>query len=192
MTYQDTLDRLSTSTQDQAQTVLERLRSGEIDETTAEALLVSIILIAQRRGAAIADLSFTAQLTTMTATPVLPTGMGAGNSSAVKVQEVVKETMSSAKGIDDAVMRVTRIAGNEPQEIAKQVYGQAIAQDRRVEGWTRGLDADPCQLCIWWYRGGRVWPKDYPIQRHKGCTCTQVPAITDTTPAVPHSRILHR
>lgn len=191
MTYQDTLDRLSDDTEARAQKVLDQLEAGDIDQETAIALLTTIILVAQKRGAAVAEFSFAAQVSTMSGTPTVTRGLKAGSQKDI-VFKIIERTLSTSKGIDETKTRIVRIARNEPQEIAKQTYGKAMEASPKVEGWTRGLDADPCELCVWWSRDGRVWPKNYPLQHHKGCNCTQVPVLSDKVAAVPYSRILSR
>ena len=71
----------------------------------------------------------------------------------------------------DAAMRLERLARAEPFEAAQQATTEAMQRHNLVEGWTRQMDANPCQLCKWWWREGRVWPKVHPFQRHKGCNC---------------------
>lgn len=190
MSYQEALDRLSDDTEAQAQKVLDQLEAGDIDEETAIALLATIIVIAQKRGAAVAELSFAAQVSAATGTATTTAGVKAGDPA--KVREVIGKTVGTSKGVEETRMRISRIARNEPREIAKQTYGKALEASPKVEGWVRGLDADPCQLCRWWYRDGRVWPKGYPLAHHKGCNCTQVPVVTEKVAPVTHSRILQR
>jgi hypothetical protein len=45
-----------------------------------------------------------------------------------------------------------------------------------VRGYTRGLSAKACELCVWLYKGGYVYPADRPMHRHPGCTCVPIPA----------------
>ena len=191
MTYQETLDRLSDDTEAKTQKVLDQLEAGDIDQEAAIALLTAIILVSQKRGAAVAELSFAAQMSAMSQSATVTAGIKAGRQKDL-VFKIIERTVSTSKGIDETRTRLVRIARNEPQEIAKQTYGKALEASKKVEGWTRGLDADPCELCVWWSRDGRVWPKDYPLQHHKGCQCTQVPVLADKVAAVPYSRILSR
>ena len=76
---------------------------------------------------------------------------------------------------DDPAGRLRRLALAETADSAADAYSRALTSDKRVTGWTRALDADACQLCRWWSREGRVWPKDHPMPRHKGCLCAQKP-----------------
>lgn len=68
-------------------------------------------------------------------------------------------------------VRLARLARSEPLEIAQKTVTEALIGHPLVEGWVRQFDADPCELCRWWSRGGRVWPKEHPFQSHKGCNC---------------------
>lgn len=76
---------------------------------------------------------------------------------------------------DDPAGRLRRLALAETADSAADAYSRALTADARVTGWRRALDADACQLCRWWWREGRVWPKDHPMPRHKGCLCAQEP-----------------
>ena len=76
---------------------------------------------------------------------------------------------------DDPAGRLRRLALAETTESAADAYSRALTADARVSGWRRALDTDACQLCRWWWREGRVWPKDHVMPRHKGCLCAQKP-----------------
>ena len=70
-----------------------------------------------------------------------------------------------------AEVRFERLARAEPLETAQKATVEVMDAQPLVEGWTRQMDADPCQLCTWWWRTGRIWPKNHPFQSHKGCNC---------------------
>jgi hypothetical protein len=72
---------------------------------------------------------------------------------------------------DAADTRLERLARAETFNAAQQGTHDAMQRQEGVEGWVRSMDADPCQLCRWWWREGKVWPKVHPFQRHKGCNC---------------------
>jgi hypothetical protein len=78
----------------------------------------------------------------------------------------------------DTTMQLDRLARSEPVESSQRAYGEAMARSERVTGWTRGLEAQACQLCRWWARDGQVWPSDHPMPTHKGCHCTPVPVTS--------------
>ena len=69
----------------------------------------------------------------------------------------------------DPRARVARLGRAEPLSTAAGVYSKDIAASEVTTGWIRQRDPDPCQLCTWWWREGRVWPKDHPMPTHPGC-----------------------
>ena len=71
-----------------------------------------------------------------------------------------------------ADMRLERMARAEPLATAQRAASEAMTAQPLVEGWVRAMDADPCQLCVWWSREGRVWPRNHPFQTHQGCNCS--------------------
>lgn len=77
----------------------------------------------------------------------------------------------------DTLMKIQRIITAESLDSAHIAYQKALAGTRGVDGWIRGMNADACELCQWWWRKGRVWPKTHVMPTHKGCTCHQVPVI---------------
>lgn len=77
-------------------------------------------------------------------------------------------------GDDEAVaMRVGRLALSESIESARAVSADYMRGSELVEGWVRELDSDPCELCRWWHRDGRVWPAGHSMPTHQGCACAQ-------------------
>lgn len=93
---------------------------------------------------------------------------------------------------DNAEMRLERLARAEPLEAAQQAAHTAMQSHDLVEGWTRQMDADPCQLCRWWWREGRVWPKEHPFQSHKGCNCQPTVVLAEQIQSTGYTRQLER
>jgi hypothetical protein len=91
-----------------------------------------------------------------------------------------------------ADMRLERLARAEPLETAQRASVDAMAAQPLVEGWTRAMDADPCQLCVWWWREGRIWPKAHPFQSHKGCNCTPKVVLAKSIQSTGFTRQLER
>ncbi|ETZ44227.1 hypothetical protein L837_4353 [Mycobacterium avium MAV_061107_1842] len=77
-------------------------------------------------------------------------------------------------------------------EAAQNATIDAIQQQPLVEGWTRAMDADPCQLCRWWWREGRIWPKEHPFQSHKGCNCAPKVVLAENIESTMYTRRLER
>lgn len=72
-----------------------------------------------------------------------------------------------------AAMRLGRLALSEAVDSARAVCAEYMRGTRRVSGWVRQLDSDPCELCTHWSWNGRVWPADHSMPTHKGCACAQ-------------------
>lgn len=75
-----------------------------------------------------------------------------------------------------------KLAHNLPRQVGAEHADDLVRLDERVRGWTRGLDADPCELCVWWWRNGHVFAADQDMRRHPGCTCQKVPTVIEGTP----------
>lgn len=79
-----------------------------------------------------------------------------------------------ADGLTDAAeMRVGRLALAESIEAARGRTAELMTGTEEIEGWTRQLDSDPCELCTWWARDARIWPASHTMPTHKGCACAQ-------------------
>ncbi|WP_099024461.1 structural protein [Mycolicibacterium palauense] len=89
-------------------------------------------------------------------------------------------------------MRLERLARSEVFETAQNATHEAMQEQDLIEGWVRHMDADPCQLCRWWWRDGRVWPKAHPMPTHKGCNCTQRVVLTESVASTGFTRRLER
>lgn len=85
---------------------------------------------------------------------------------------------------DTLAMRLLRLLRGESARAAQDGAAHTIATDERIRGWVRDLNGDACRLCEWWSRGGRVWPADHVMPRHKGCECQPRPVLVDYQPTV--------
>lgn len=95
--------------------------------------------------------------------------------------EVSDEEVEAAAA---AIERMERLARSETSEAAQRAAQDAMRGDGRFEGWRRELNGDACQLCTWWWRNGRVWPKTYSMPRHPGCDCWPRPVMATYEPKV--------
>lgn len=80
--------------------------------------------------------------------------------------------------------RLARLSRGAVARGAQDARESTMQRSELVEGWTRGVDSTSCQLCVWWWREGRVWPKSHHMPRHPGCTCVQVPKLVDNLQGV--------
>lgn len=73
--------------------------------------------------------------------------------------------------------RLSQLVRSVVAQAGQEARGAAVRSSPLISGWSRGLDSKSCQLCRWWWREGRVWPKSHHMPRHPGCTCVQVPEL---------------
>lgn len=85
---------------------------------------------------------------------------------------------------EQVATRLSRLARGAVARGAQDAREATLQRSELVTGWTRGVDSTSCQLCVWWWREGRVWPKSHHMPRHPGCTCVQVPKLVDNLQGV--------
>ncbi|QDO88349.1 hypothetical protein FNH13_08335 [Ornithinimicrobium ciconiae] len=178
MAYLDTLHDLATDTEDKVWTVVQSWQNHEIDRAEASALIAAIIAVANRRATALGDLSVAATITVGTRSPVPAVGVSAPDDVA-RLNRAAGTLLDALEDTPDPEARARRLGRSEPLQKASDARSEAISRSPQVEGWTRNLNGDTCQLCTWWHRDGRVWPKTHTMPRHKGCDCTQSPILVD-------------
>lgn len=76
--------------------------------------------------------------------------------------------------------RLSRLGHAEPVDAGAETFEAFFETEQRddVAGWTRKLDADPCDLCRWWAANSHKFNHRARMPRHNGCACTQLPIIT--------------
>jgi hypothetical protein len=101
-----------------------------------------------------------------------------------------------ARASDAPEAIIGRLARAEPLNTAARTYSEQIASSTLTEGWTRHMDADPCQLSVWWAPigpdGPRVWPKAHPFHTHTGCVCVPKPLWRIEIQSTEYTRQLER
>jgi hypothetical protein len=103
------------------------------------------------------------------------------------------ERIDAAPLEHDTQARVERIARAEPLHAAQLAFSEAVelhasgatvtverpeparapTEPVRIVGWRRKLNADACELCRWWSRGGQLFPPDRRMPTHVSCLCEQ-------------------
>lgn len=147
------------------------VQAGRITEAEFTDLATTMVEITNTRGRAAAEAAFQSWAETTTGR-VHAVAAVATVDDAARLTEAFQTILASKL---DTVMQLERLARNEPAQAATDALADAMARSTLVSGWRRGLEPDACQLCVWWWREGRVWRTDHPMPRHTGCTCTQIP-----------------
>lgn len=180
MTYTDTLTTHAEGTADRVEAVIADYEAGTLDRETTVAVIATLIARANVKAAALADLGLSADLTVAVGKAVPTVGVGAPPGDAARLGKAAGTLLDALPDTADRPARVRRLGRSEPLTTAANARGEAITKQPLVQGWTRNLSANPCELCVWWSREGRVWPKDHKLVTHKGCTCTQTPVLVES------------
>lgn len=172
MTYPEALGTLATSTEDKVWRVITEHENGTITRTEAVALIGALIAKANIKATALADLSLAANITTATGTPTPVLGLTTPD-DVTRLNRAADTLLDALEDTPEPERRARRLGRSEPLKRASDARSEGIEQAPQVTGWIRQLNGDTCQLCTWWWRNGRVWPRDHPMPRHTGCNCSQ-------------------
>ncbi|KAA1248796.1 hypothetical protein F0Q45_18615 [Mycobacterium simiae] len=184
------------------------LRAGHLTADEAQQLIAATVNAANAASFSLADAYIAMQIEQATGTPTPTTGvlpldelerllLAVHTIFEGLVQQAEAHIAASQRheGTADphtAEMRLERLARSEPLETGQKASVAAMTAQPMVEGWTRQLDADPCQLCRWWWRDGRIWPKDHPFPSHKGCNCQPKIVLAESIQSTQFTRQLER
>lgn len=179
MSYVETLDDLADTTGERVAGIVEQWRAGDVDSQTAAAVIAAVIAAAHARATALADLSLAARLSVDTGRAVPTLGLAVPAGEPQRLHRAGTTLLRRLRGDQDTHDRAYRLGSAEVRTRAADARSDGIAASPLVSGWVRSLNGDTCQLCTYWWRGGRVWPAGHRMPRHKGCDCTQNPVLTE-------------
>lgn len=171
------LGELGERTARQVLDLLDQMHAGTILPAQLAELAAVLVKLGgdQAAGMVVGDLVRDLELAGARGRQLPPVAGITGHVQAPAVQQAVATVMAGDELAQRA--RLERLARSAVARAGQDARGEAIRQAPAVAGWTRGVDSDSCQLCRWWWREGRVWPKTHHMPRHPGCTCVQVPAL---------------
>lgn len=185
-TFDETLKRLGSTTGRSVNDLAEMYRRGQIGRRQLQSMTVGMLEVAGTQGAIYGQLAYAEYAAAMTgeAPPVIATAQQAVQHNQRTIAAKSIDTVMSGPD-NELAGRLLQVGENLPVQAVQNSYAESLRADSRVEGWERGLEPDGCQLCVWWWRNGRVWPKVHPMPTHTGCRCQQIPtfvqgAVTDT------------
>lgn len=156
-----------------AQKLLQAYSVANIDRGIFVGSLVDLIDHYRARGAATAVTVLrayveAAQALPITVDPTLPT------TDTARLTKAVQTVLASDLDTD---MQVVRLVVGSTLEAAHRAYADTMSGMDEVIGWTRGLEADACELCQWLSQDGRVFPPEQEMTTHKGCVCHPIPEV---------------
>jgi hypothetical protein len=186
--YEETLRGLSDGTAKIILQLWAAVERGDLPVSDFPEVAAQIIAVANAQGRAAAEVALAGYLTAATGTVITVATFPVVDDT----PRLVKALLTILGSALDTVMQLTRIATAEPLEAAANRFSEAMAEQPMVTGWVRQLEPDACQLCVWWWREGRVWPKDHPMPTHKGCTCHPLPTVAVEIQSTGYTRKLAR
>ncbi|MBA2785699.1 hypothetical protein H1J40_19255 [Mycobacterium canettii] len=211
--YQARTGALAGRTAARVAEVYAALRAGHITTEEAEELIAVLVNAANAAAFTLADTYVALQIEKATTLPAPSTGIAPADDydrllraahtildgligmlkpPAAGGQPRGRELAPDSDPVEVAGMRLERLARSEPLETGQNAAVAAMIEQPLVEGWTRQMDDDPCQLCQWWWRNGRIWPKAHPFQHHKGCNCAPKIVLAKSIQSTQYTRQLER
>lgn len=192
--FEDMLERLGSQGRDAVLSTYQLYEAGLIDSDTFIDVASELLQHINERSAVFGQTSY-AQVRAIlldTATELPATATATASTSSGGLAQSLQTIIEGAP--EQVVGRLERLGYVLPIESTQESYSAALQADGMVEGWQRGLNDDACQLCRWWSREGRIWPKVQPFQTHKGCKCQQVPKVAseDDVPVTELERKIKR
>lgn len=168
------LAELSDRTGRQVLAVLDQVAAGIVSLEDLPELVAILTELGATQAAALTSADLAGDISAALGRPVtLPEPV-------VNVQPGAVQTATAtvlAGPAEQRAARLSRLARSAVARAGQDARETVIRRSGLVSGWTRGVDSTSCELCVWWWRGGRVWPKDHHMPRHPGCTCVQVPRL---------------
>lgn len=171
------LGELADTTARQVMDLLDQLTAGLIRPDQLPELVAILVKLGGDQAAALAVSELVRDLALVAPRAALPSVTGVtGHVQTAAVERAVGTVMAGAE--HTRRRRLEQLARGAVARAGQDARGDLVRKSTLVSGWTRGLDSDSCELCGWWWREGRVWPKSHHMPRHPGCTCVQVPVVS--------------
>lgn len=193
--YQAATERLAIATRTNAVRLWDAHLDGDLAEEMAGDLIAHVVNLGIARAVTLADHWLSRQIEEAARKPTPSTGI-----TPVDHFPRLRKAMGTIFGrfrhreidADEGRMQTGRIGHSEPLEAGQQATTEAMTKHPLVQGWVREFDDDPCQLCQWWAREGRIWPADHPMPTHKGCNCSQRIVLAEHIKETKFTERLHR
>lgn len=191
-TYQAQTEALAVSTVAAALAAYAASLDGEMPTPDAVLLIAALVNRANAAAVTLADAFVSAhveQVTGVAAPAVGVVPVDATERLVAAVQVILVE--AEPKGVrrvdtpdtpvepapDRVAPRIERLARAEPLQTAQAAVIEVITEQPQVIGWRRAMDADPCELCRWWWSGGRIYKPTTVFRTHPNCNCQPEPVL---------------
>jgi len=194
--YQAAQQHLAVATRNHSLGLWTAHTDGDIEEDLAGDLIAQVINVGIAKAVTLADEWLARQIEHATRQPTPTIGI-TPKDHFPRLRKAMRTIFRRHREQPDAEtnrpdMQIGRTAHSEPLEAGQRATTEAMTKHPLVQGWIREFDADPCQLCTWWARDGRIWPADHPMPTHKGCNCSQRIVVAERIKETSYTRRLHR
>lgn len=176
--FQDAIEKLADDTAAQARRIANRRNISKADKAVR---LAALLNRANASATGLADSATSRQLESLTGRPAPARGLLPTDGS--------DRLLKSARTVladPDPLERVERLARSEPLATGQSSVTEALSGRKHGRGgyigWVRQLNANACDLCTHWARGGRVFPATHGMATHPACGCVQQLVLTKTAP----------
>lgn len=140
-------------------------------------LAVALLLRAEGAAVALSDLAVAIELSRRMRKAVPTLGLTLDRSRTDAIEKAVGTLVERLPDTPDPQARAVRLARGRTTQTAGHAFDTAMKSRPEITGYTRGLTATPCKICIALYNNGATWPPDQPMSRHPGCTCVPIPIL---------------
>lgn len=191
--YEDMLERLGSQGRSAVLNTYRLYTAGLIDRHTFLEVSSELLQHINERGRAYGRLSYeNASAIMQDMEPALDRAakVEQPNTRPHKIREALQTVVDGEP--EQIEQRLARLGYVLPIDETYAGYAAELQADDVATGWTRLLDGEGCELCEWWSRDGRVWPKLHPMPRHKGCKCQQIPEYATAASSTEYTRKLER
>ena len=178
------LHELGERTARQVLALLDQLDAGSLQLAQVPELAAVLVKLGADQAAALAVSELVQDMADAGVPPGrLPSVSGVTAHTSLANAEMAAATVVAGPR-EQMATRLARLSRGAVARGAQDARESTMQRSEFVEGWTRGVDSTSCQLCVWWWREGRVWPKTHHMPRHPGCTCVQVPKLVSNLQGV--------
>lgn len=152
-----------------------RLLSGELTVDGFVALAAGLVGRANAQAFALADLSLAAWVTAATQSAAPTLGLVLPDEGP-RLRDGLA-TLIAAVDPEAPELRVARYGRAETARAFQRGYSEGIAERDEIGGWRRRLNTTACQLCVWLWKEGKVYPASRRMTQHPGCGCHPEPVL---------------
>ena len=169
VTFRNAADDMTRTTEELTALLLAAWQAGQMTDEEFRDSLHNLLVTGYVSGLMVGDVIGSSYVNAE------PVGLAVDDNTATRLGLAAATATTLLDAAEDPLPRLRRLTVSEHLDSLQQGVIGAY-NSHGVRGYTRGLSAKACELCVWLYKGGYVYPSDRPMHRHPGCTCVPIPA----------------